>query len=176
MTTKHCPKCGETKDVSEFHKSPRARDGCFYMCKLCMKAYQSQHHKEHRDERVQYHAQYDATHVTERRQYHAQYYNTHRKELQQYQQSHPEMWHAANHRRRAAVGDMSSTTVLEVIKASNGICPYCGKAIPNGKGHIDHKTPISRGGTNDRSNLVYVCATCNLRKHTMTAEEFVVTI
>ena len=37
---------------------------------------------------------------------------------------------------------------------------------------IDHKTPLSWGGSNDRRNLQLLCRTCNLRKGTRTDREF----
>ena len=53
------------------------------------------------------------------------------------------------------------------------ICPYCNQELANGY-HIDHKTPISRGGTNDEENLHMVCGPCNLKKHDKTHDEFVI--
>lgn len=53
------------------------------------------------------------------------------------------------------------------------ICLYCEKRIPVGESHLEHKRPISRGGTNDRGNLALSCASCNLRKGRKTHEEFV---
>ena len=37
---------------------------------------------------------------------------------------------------------------------------------------IEHKTPLSRGGTNDPTNLVLSCSRCNARKGKLTVEEF----
>ena len=37
---------------------------------------------------------------------------------------------------------------------------------------IDHRTPLARGGSNDRRNLHLLCRTCNLRKGTKTDREF----
>lgn len=37
--------------------------------------------------------------------------------------------------------------------------------------HIEHKTPISRGGTNERENLVLACAKCNTNKGVRTEAE-----
>lgn len=52
------------------------------------------------------------------------------------------------------------------IKEQNGRCAICGEEIPQDKGqnHIDHRTPRSRGGTDDASNINVVCAPCNRRK------------
>lgn len=49
-------------------------------------------------------------------------------------------------------------------------CHHCGQpgtasVGPDGRGwHIDHVTPLSRGGRTVLSNLVLSCATCNQRK------------
>jgi 5-methylcytosine-specific restriction endonuclease McrA len=39
-------------------------------------------------------------------------------------------------------------------------CAYCGQPAE----HLDHIVPLSRGGTNHRSNLQALCSTCNLSK------------
>jgi len=57
-------------------------------------------------------------------------------------------------------------------------CIYCLFKNPNyrKKEHtkltIDHKVPISRGGTNDLKNLCCACEECNFEKKDMTAEEY----
>lgn len=50
-----------------------------------------------------------------------------------------------------------------------GVCAYC--PTPLGRYHLDHMTPIVRGGTSDPQNLALACPTC-LRKHAQTADEF----
>ncbi|MBI2920099.1 MAG: HNH endonuclease [Planctomycetes bacterium] len=52
-------------------------------------------------------------------------------------------------------------------------CFYCHIVISAGASHLEHKRPISRGGTNSRANLVLSCAPCNLRKARKTHEEFI---
>lgn len=37
---------------------------------------------------------------------------------------------------------------------------------------IDHKTPISRGGSNDIENLAPACGWCNAQKNDMTRDEY----
>jgi len=79
---------------------------------------------------------------------------------------------AASLRRRLYPGgqDITSAMTAEVMDASDGICPYCGKPFENG--HIDHIRPVSKGGTNNRENLVYCCAPCNLSKHDKLLEDW----
>lgn len=48
-------------------------------------------------------------------------------------------------------------TQLEVMRASNWACVYCG----NDATAIDHINPICQGGNNSRGNLVAACARCN---------------
>lgn len=50
-----------------------------------------------------------------------------------------------------------------------GRCAYC-KAF--GAEQIDHVKPVSRGGSDEVSNLVLACQPCNKRKGTQTATEF----
>lgn len=47
-------------------------------------------------------------------------------------------------------------------------CAYCG-AEPE---HVEHCTPIVRGGRNDADNVVSACEACNLRKGRQTVLEF----
>lgn len=81
----------------------------------------------------------------------------------------------ANVRRRAlertAKGSFTQEDILEQFVRQGGKCFYCKKLI--GRFHIDHKTPLSRGGSNWPSNLVCACARCNMKKQALTAEEFV---
>lgn len=58
------------------------------------------------------------------------------------------------------------------------ICQYCGREVFVGfdagpdLATIDHKTPLSRGGTWKRFNLTCACRSCNSLKSDRTAEEF----
>ncbi len=38
--------------------------------------------------------------------------------------------------------------------------------------HLEHKTPLSRGGSNDYENLGIACSRCNIRKHDKTVAEY----
>lgn len=49
-----------------------------------------------------------------------------------------------------------------VLKESGLTCHYCGKF--GGELTVDHLVPLSRGGKNERSNLVAACRDCNEAK------------
>lgn len=52
-------------------------------------------------------------------------------------------------------------------------CSYCGKTITNKEElTVDHKIPVSRGGTTVESNLAISCYKCNNEKSDMTDEEY----
>jgi hypothetical protein len=96
-----------------------------------------------------------------------------------YQKEHPEEYRAYWHNRRAnIVGNGGSHTAEELHDLwhkQNGFCYYCGGLLYktlNSVYHIEHKIPISKGGSNDISNIALSCAECNFRKHDKTDEEF----
>ena len=58
-----------------------------------------------------------------------------------------------------------------VYQKTNGICSICGDPISENNFTIDHIIPLSKGGTDDISNLQPVCRTCNQIKNNSTQEE-----
>lgn len=49
-----------------------------------------------------------------------------------------------------------------VVLRDRGLCRYCArKANPI---HIDHVIPVTKGGTDEKHNLVVACVACNLKK------------
>ena len=51
-------------------------------------------------------------------------------------------------------------------------CYLCLKPIPFGKDHLEHKNPLSRGGSNKYDNLGVSCQSCNCKKGRKTVDEF----
>jgi len=51
-----------------------------------------------------------------------------------------------------------------VFSRDNHTCQYCGKKAPSVVLEIDHKTPVSKGGTNAIENLITSCFDCNRGK------------
>lgn len=53
ITDKHCNKCGQTKDLSEFHNSPSTKDGLYFQCKECCKSYQPNRKQKDRNDKIE---------------------------------------------------------------------------------------------------------------------------
>ena len=53
---------------------------------------------------------------------------------------------------------------FEVFKRDSFTCQYCGAKAPDVLLHVDHITPVSKGGKNTLLNLVTACECCNLGK------------
>jgi predicted DNA-binding protein len=52
-----------------------------------------------------------------------------------------------------------------LFERDGGKCAYCkGQLLYDEPWHIDHIKPVSKGGTNDPTNLVLACVRCNLEK------------
>ena len=75
----------------------------------------------------------------------------------------------SNLKRRAAIGSFTFDEWLELLARYDGKCGYCGSSD-----HIeaDHRTPLSRGGSNTVDNIIPACRRCNRGKRTKTEAEF----
>src|SRR5215213_3426120 len=145
---KTCRKCGEVKVVTEFSRNARAKDGYGCYCKAC----ESKRFRRWREDNAEY--------------------------LRRRCEDNPEL-RAQQHRNRRALvwgaeGTHTAADVFWLEEAQACLCAYCGVPLPlEPVIHVDHKLPLSRGGSNDPSNLVLACAPCNLSKGAKTAQEYI---
>lgn len=90
-----------------------------------------------------------------------------------YRKANPEKKrHLENKRRAKKASNGGSHTLEELIEKferMGNVCFYCGEGRPL---TIDHDIPLSRGGTDDISNILPSCRSCNSRKNKKTAVEF----
>jgi 5-methylcytosine-specific restriction endonuclease McrA len=90
--------------------------------------------------------------------------------------SDPENGRAHDQKRRAlkrnAPGTHTAADLIAILKAQNHRCAYCRSDLRKAKRHVDHIQPLARGGSNDRANLQYLCAPCNLAKGARDPVEF----
>ena len=102
--------------------------------------------------------------------------------VRKWKKSHPERvkeWaRIYSHNRRSLVGNLTLQTIQEVydknIIANGGVlkCIYCNRELTKKEATLEHKYPVSRGGTNEKENLAIACLHCNDSKGSKTEEDF----
>ena len=83
---------------------------------------------------------------------------------------------AYKHKRREA-GTITRKMIESVMSQATlddgcMVCEYCDRAIKDRDWHLEHRIPISRGGTNAIENLGVACPACNLEKGPKTPDEY----
>lgn len=71
---------------------------------------------------------------------------------------------------RAPFNDFEDRFIPDIERYFNNCCAYCGIELKDY--HLEHVTPLSRGGSHSKSNIVISCPSCNLSKGTNTLEEW----
>lgn len=66
-----------------------------------------------------------------------------------------------------------SPSIRHAVFEKSKVCAICGKPIDELDFTIDHRIPLSRGGTNDLSNLQPTHESCNHMKHNLTQDELI---
>lgn len=75
---------------------------------------------------------------------------------------------AARNRRARIKGNGGSHTtedIRQLFFEQKGMCGLCDLALDADDFHVDHWKPLSKGGSNDKSNLKLLHPKCNLIKH-----------
>jgi 5-methylcytosine-specific restriction endonuclease McrA len=75
-------------------------------------------------------------------------------------------------RKLKAHGKHTRADVLSQFEKQNGRCFWCAEEIQQGGHTVDHYVPLTKGGSNDPSNLVVACRSCNSRKWALDPDEF----
>ncbi len=72
--------------------------------------------------------------------------------------------HTRRARQLKVGGSFTAAQITAMYAAQGGFCKCCRKEL-NGEFHRDHIKPLSRGGSNDISNIQLLCAQCNYVKN-----------
>lgn len=102
-----------------------------------------------------------------------------RRSVKKWRATHPELAaqdaRTQTAKRRAIIKECGKHTyrdVLWIIEKQQGLCFWCGKSILMNF-HVDHRIPLSKGGTNFPSNICIACPRCNQQKRAMWPEDFI---
>lgn len=190
MPTKTCTKCEQPKELEEFARLSKVKDGRRSVCRSCASTYRKSYYLRHANEEKQRSAdvrKQSPELVTARRR---NWKQAHRDQVRGYEKDYLQQplakqkraarfsrWsHAnlelravANARRRASKRNASgSHTAREwrVLKEFFGFrCLRCHRhESETGTLHRDHVMPLLLGGSNDIGNLQPLCRSCNAWK------------
>ena len=181
---KRCTKCGEIKEFTEFYQDKSKKDGLKTNCKACNKQYQQANREKILEQQKKYRKQ-NREKILERslrryqanRDWHERYYQANREKIleqkKKYRQANPDKHRAHEQKRRAlkknAAGDATAIEIQARFDYHGNRCYYCGC---DGKMTIEHRIPLSRGGSHHPANIVPACQTCNSSKRAKTEKEF----
>tara|TARA_R110000868_G_scaffold342963_1_gene603953 strand:- start:315 stop:1043 length:729 start_codon:yes stop_codon:yes gene_type:complete len=74
-------------------------------------------------------------------------------------------------RKKLAVGTHTGDDIIDIVKQQNNLCFWCKTELKSM--HIDHCLPLSKGGSNYKTNLVASCPSCNMSKRDKMPEDFI---
>lgn len=147
-----CKKCGQDKPLEYFIKDRTRKSGHHPYCKVCQNKIKNNKkalkralnwQKENKDKRKI---------ITKR-----------------WRDNNPELCRIYRHKRRLLESTQSDGTITKesLSKLNKEHCYICGGIlrwdIPNSV-HLDHITPLSKGGLHSINNVNWSCSTCNLSK------------
>ena len=80
--------------------------------------------------------------------------------------------HAYRARKRGAVGRYKKEDVRRLWSLQRGKCAFCLVSFVGERFTVDHYKPLSKGGSNEASNLRLLCRSCNSSKSNLDPVEF----
>jgi hypothetical protein len=100
-----------------------------------------------------------------------------RQQVTAWRAANPDVCRAISAKRRAlkraaTVEPVTKQDLCAMFDSQDGLCYYCRTPL-GAERHLEHKTPLSRGGAHAVRNLCWACPSCNCRKHTQTEAEFI---
>ncbi len=186
ISEKQCRRCERVLPVSEFYPCYSMRTGYVPYCKPCNAEKRRLWRDKNRSHANAQQLAYNRKNAKLRKQWTATNRARFRVELREasriYRQNHLAEHAESEGRRRARKRGSASLaatpelTAIYLVAHSSGIlpCEYCGHPTGPRERHVDHRTPLSRGGQHTPENLSIACISCNLSKASQTAEEFLV--
>lgn len=143
-------------------------------------AYMKQYREKHKDQLREYDRRYDAEHAEQARLHmrnkraamsveekraiaKANYIRNPGRRLEATRR------HEARKRGASIVERIHRTAI---ITRDNSTCYLCDQYLEPDQITLDHVIPLVRGGSHTTDNLKVACRSCNCKKHTMTAEEY----
>lgn len=180
---KKCARCQNLKELEEFSKDKKRKDGLNKYCRKCASdiyyqnkdtilSRQREYYVKHKSAHIKKCQEWYQKNIEARKEYRRQYYLANKEEAILYSK----VWHENNReygtnanqvrKVRKHGGVVEKIDRKEIIKRDNSTCQICGKVLSPREITVDHIVPISAGGGHIASNLRVACVNCNCsRRH-----------
>ena len=190
---KRCTKCSEVKPIEQFNKDAHKASGRRSHCKTCTRKFSQQWREEnpgyiqkYRKENPEYDQGWRERNRDKLRKYSKKWREENREKICGYSQKYHEKnrdkeretnrkWREENRekiheyaskrraRERTAKGTHTASDIRLIYERQGRRCWWCQCKLGR-EYHVDHRIPLTKGGSNDPSNLVISCSACNLSK------------
>lgn len=189
IETKACTKCGSFFPITKefFAVQKKTKSGLSTECRNCLRIRDKEYKQKNKAKLYKKSREYRKNNPDWLKQVKKNYYQRNRQTIieksRRYRAEKPNYWVITkektaqkNRRRRAflqnANGSHSAKDIETLQFLQKRRCYYCSIKISK-KYHIDHIVPLSRGGSDDISNLCIACVSCNLQKGTKLIGEWI---
>lgn len=167
--TKVCKVCRRDLPLTAFHQNRTCRMGVRPECKDCIHKERTAYYERTKERAKAYSRQFYKDNAETVKAYQKDYSAEHRSSTRQYVR-------VAKHRGRAARTEASGTWtrqgLIEKFTYHGWRCYLCHEPGTLETLEIDHRKPLSRGGTNWIANLAPCCTKCNQAKGKKTETEY----
>lgn len=174
---KFCGRCDIIKPSVEFGRRANRSDGLFVWCKACCASWAKSKRDGNRQLAREIDRNFKQKHKRRLRLRSKEQYVKHIGRIRNHYINNKDRYKANSSRRRArlinAEGHHNASEIRIIYHNQSKTCVYCSERITLKSFHADHKTPLSRGGSNWPSNIQLLCAGCNLSKGTKTHDEYI---
>jgi len=180
MQSKPCSCCKVEKPLFDFYKDSTKKLGVSSRCISCARAAtkaweQENRERKNKNSQAWVHENKEKRRLVMRKHHEKIGRDELARRLREWRTNNPEANRAALARRRSrkrnAGGEYTAGDIVKLFDLQQGKCTVCRCRLPKGY-HVDHVQPLSKGGTNDPSNLQILCAPCNLTKNARDPVEF----
>lgn len=168
--TNHCVKCTlfriSTKEMIEYKKQYRRSKHGKDVANLYNKLY----YQNNRENEITRSKKYQKEHPEKAKAQRQKHNKRIKAAILEWRKNNPHKCREHERNRRARIlnapGDHTHDQVSELLIAQDYKCVNCKCCLKTNKKHLDHIIPLSLGGGNDIKNLQWLCAKCNMSKHT----------